>query len=118
MTIEDLIKIEILGFVSNEANIDDLLTFIENEGKMTKVIFQSTIKKAKEIKNIKEWQDKVSKAFELRVREINNSRFSQKDAKFFYFGTALMEAMELKEFKKYMEANREELQKVVESLND
>lgn len=113
MTTEDLIKIEMLGFVSNESNIDELLTFVENQGKMTKVIFQSTIKKAKEIKNIKEWRDKVNKAFELRVKTINDGRYAQKDAKFFYFGTALMEAMELEEFKKYMEANREELQKVV-----
>lgn len=113
MKTEDLIKIEILGFVSNESNIDELLTFVENQGKMTKVIFQSTIKKAKEIKNIKEWRDKVNKAFELRVKTINDGRYAQKDARFFYFGTALMEAMELEEFKKYMEANREELQKVV-----
>lgn len=114
MTNDELIKIELIGSIPNSITTKEVLKFVESYGKMTKVIFQSIIKKAAKNKNQKEWREHLSQAFELRVKTLNDKKMSERDANFFFFGTALNEAMELEEFKKYISSNKEKLEKVVQ----
>jgi hypothetical protein len=113
MNNEDYLKIEVLGLIPDNLSTEDVLSFFEHHGKMTKVIFHSIIKKAAACLDAEQWRNYLIKLMQLRVKAMNYGRYSEKDAHFLFWGLALREAIELEEFKNYMNSNRTKLEHLV-----
>lgn len=95
-------KIELLGTIAGKVDIEALLDYIENNAKMTKVVFDNIISKLCEMKDPIKMRPLAQRAVALRSQE------TYKKNEF-----ALLEAIANEKFIKYIEKHREQFTKLV-----
>lgn len=92
-------KIELLGTIAGEINVEELLNYIENNAKMTKVVFDCIISNICDMDDPAQMRRFAQKAIVLRSKENKEM--------------AMVEALSNKKIMDYIDKNADQFHKIL-----